>query len=69
MRVYEKSYHTQEKRLSASMDRIDALTAEKSNVEVAHNDLLKDYTSIRQEKDKLSIENAAQNTELEELRS
>lgn len=69
MKVYEKSYHTQEKRLATSLDRIDALMNEKSNLEVAHNDLLQNFEYLRQDKEKLSVENDTIKIEIKELRN
>ena len=69
MQVYEKSYHTQEKKLATSLDRMDALDNEKNNIEVAHNDLLQEFTVLRQEKDKLVIDNNTFRVETDELRN
>lgn len=40
MRMYEQSYHTQEQRLKASLDRCDQTMTEKNNIETAHHDLI-----------------------------
>lgn len=36
MKMYETSYHTQEKNLLAQLDRVDQLQNDKRNLETAH---------------------------------
>ena len=67
MRVYEQSYHTQEKRLQSSLDRIDVLMTEKSNVEAAHTDLIIDFNHMRHENEKFTIENNTYKAEIDAL--
>lgn len=42
---------------------------EKSNLEVAHNDLLQNFEYLRQDKEKLSVENDTIKIEIKELRN
>lgn len=67
MRLYEKSYHTQEKRLQASLNRVDALQAEKENIEAAHTDLIIDYNQVKQQNENYTVENKAMKIQVEEL--
>ena len=69
MRVYEQSYHTQEKRLQSSMDRIDVLNVEKCNIEAAHTDLILDFNQLRHENEKLNVENTTFKAEVDTLTS
>ena len=67
MRVYEQSYHTQEKKFQSSLDRIDVLTTEKCNVDAAHTDLIIDFNQLRYENEKLLVENTTNKSEVEIL--
>lgn len=59
LKVYEQSYHSQEKRLQQSLDKVDSLTHEKNNIEIAHNELIMEFTTLRHEKEKLTMETNA----------
>ena len=69
MRMYEQSYHTQEKRLKASLDRCDQTITEKQNIETAHQDLVTDYHQLRSKNDHYSMDNRRLKLEVEELNS
>ena len=49
MKMYETSYHTQEKNLQAQLDRVDLLQNDKRNLEVAHQDLITDFNMLKKD--------------------
>ena len=67
MRMYEQSYHTQERRLQAALDRVDTLFGEKNNIEQAHIDLLDEFKNIKMSNEKTIILNRTLKLEVEEL--
>ena len=67
MRMYEQSYHTQERRLQAALDRVDVLFGEKNNIEQAHIDLLDEFKNLKLANEKTMILNRTLKLEVEEL--
>ena len=67
MRMYEQSYHTQERRLQAALDRVDILFGEKNNIEQAHIDLIDEFKNLKTSNEKTIILNRTLKLEVEEL--
>tara|TARA_B110000285_G_C15121273_1_gene617292 strand:- start:1372 stop:1587 length:216 start_codon:yes stop_codon:yes gene_type:complete len=64
MKMYEQSYHTQEKRLQAALDNAEDLFEEKNNIEQVHLDLVSEFNEARKENETLQFENRSLSLEV-----
>ena len=69
MKMYEQSYHTQEKRLQSALDRCDDLFNEKNNIEQVHVDLVSEYNNSKKANEKLTIYNRTLSLEVQGLQT
>lgn len=67
MKMYEQSYHTQEKRLQAALDNAEDLFEEKNNIEQVHLDLVSEFNEARKENETLQFENRSLSLEVQGL--
>jgi len=67
MKMYEQSYHAQEQKLKASLDRIDQLTQDKENLSTVHYDLVNEFGGMKKQSEEMSIQTRSLRLELDEL--
>jgi predicted nucleic acid-binding Zn-ribbon protein len=53
--------------LKNSLERIDDLTVEMTNIETAHNDLLSEFQIMKRKNEKLSMQNKTLESEVHEI--
>ena len=68
MRMYEQSYHAQEQKLKATLDRIDHINQEKENLRTAHYDIVNEFSQLKKQNDEAVIECKSLKLEVAQLK-